>query len=529
MLFENVLSQSDKELIDAWISDYAIDEVNTTRSRAPLSHLLRYWDSNKESLFKMFGENLILSKQVMIAKENGDMEREIGYSMCEREGGMGLFYHNLSNFVDRHYCELGVNRWSIFDLMSHYCLATNEYRGDSFVVNVPNGGKAIQVQRGCKPVKILGKIAAAWNIEGFEEFRLAHSRILNQKMMKGELCLSIHPMDFMTMSDNDCDWDSCMSWRNGGCYRRGTVEMMNSDCVVVAYLRASEDMRFYDKYWNNKKWRQLFIVKPECIVGVKGYPYCHDGLADECINWMCDLAQQNLGWEYKKAVYTMEHEDWFKVDGDESWKLTFYCDTMYNDFGTCGHRVRVSATPKTGYEHKYEFNYSGPEVCMYCGDSCADYDGEEPLVCNSCAEFCYCCCCDDRINPDSAIEVDGSYYCEYCYNEHVMECPVSGQEHHESAMQTVYLVPDDYPEEEIRSDSCYCCCMNLDDICDPHTVSEEQYKQFFKMEDRKFGRFGAYWREYWYVRVSQCTEDGLALFDINDASDMEWFLKHHKR
>lgn len=529
MLFENVLSNSDKELIEAWISDYALDDVNCGGSRAPLSYLLRYWDANKANLFKMFGENLIISKQVMIAKEAGDMEREISYSMCEREGGMGVFYRNLSNCVDRNYREMGVNRWSIFDLMAHYCLAQNEYTGDSFVVNVPNGGKAIQVQRGCKPVKILGKIAAAWNIDGFEEFRLAHSRILNQKMMKGELCLSIHPMDYMTMSDNDCDWDSCMSWRNSGCYRRGTVEMMNSDCVVVAYLRASEDMRFYDKYWNNKKWRCLFVVKPECIVSVKGYPYCHDGLADECINWMCDLAQQNLGWEYKKAVYSMEHENWFKVDGDENWKLCFYTHTMYNDFGTCTHRVRVSANPTTAYEHRYEINYSGPEICMNCGRSDVDFDGEEPLTCSTCGDYVYCCCCEDRVNPDDAVEVDGSWYCRYCYDEHVAECPVSGCEHHTSNLAQVFVFPDETPEDEMRTDNCYNCYMSIDDITDPNIVSDEQFACFFKKENRNFKRFGAFWRDYYYVRVSELTERGLALFDLCDSSDMEWFLKHHNR
>ena len=42
------------------------------------------------------------------------------------------------------------------------------------------------------------------------------------------------------MSDNNSGWESCMSWRNNGCYRRGTVEMMNSPYVIVAYLMLEE-------------------------------------------------------------------------------------------------------------------------------------------------------------------------------------------------------------------------------------------------------------------------------------------------
>lgn len=532
MLFKEVLAAADKELIEAWISDYALDEVNCGGSRASLEYILRYWDSNKARLFKLMGENLILSKDITVVKEAGDMEREIGELLSFREDGPSMrpFYMNMSNCVDRNWHEMGVNRWCIMDLFSSYYLARNSYEGDSFTVNVPNNGKPIQVQRGCKPVKILGKIAQAWNVDGFEEFRLCHSRVLNQKMLKGELCISIHPMDYMTMSDNDCDWDSCMSWRNAGCYRRGTVEMMNSECVVVAYLRAKEDMRFYDKYWNNKKWRQLFIVQPECIVGVKGYPYCHDGLASEVINWLCALAQKNLGWEYKEQVYTMEHESWFQVDG-ENWKFQFWCDTMYNDFGSCSHQIRVTANPESVYEHKYQFNYSGPEVCMYCGRSDVDFDGEEPLTCNSCSDYVYCCCCDNRVNPDDAVEVDGSYYCDYCYDDHVSECPVSGREHHESNFVTLNVIPDDFPEEKLNDRECpYSVRVCLDDIYDEYNVSDERFSKFFTIDpkNREFHRYGSFWRELYYVRLGELTERGRELFDLCDEADMEWFLKHHK-
>ena len=42
------------------------------------------------------------------------------------------------------------------------------------------------------------------------------------------------------MSDNDYGWDSCMGWMNEGEYRLGTVEMMNSPCIVVAYIDGEE-------------------------------------------------------------------------------------------------------------------------------------------------------------------------------------------------------------------------------------------------------------------------------------------------
>ena len=526
MLFENVLTEADKNLIEAWITDYATEDVNCSSSRAPLSTILRYWNVNKENLFKMFGGNLILSKQIMFAKAEEDIEREICDSIYSREpGSMRAFHKNFNRYVDEHWEEMGCCRWTIMNLFSAYCLTKNQWTGDTFSVKIPNG-KAVQVQNGCKPMKILGKLAKVFEIEGFEEFRLAHSRILNQKTMKGELCLSIHPMDYMTMSDNDCDWDSCMSWRNGGCYRRGTVEMMNSNCVVVAYLRASEDMRFYDKYWNNKKWRQLFVVTPECIVGVKGYPYCHDNLAETCINWLAELSAANLHIEYKPTVYTMENGHKFTVDG-EDWRFNFHTNTMYNDFGSCPHKIRVAMEHTEC--HEYSINYSGEEVCMWCGYNDAYYDSEGCLTCTDCSEYVWCACCEDRISLDDAIEVDGEYYCHYCYDDHITTCPISKKEHYEGCMAELYLVPDIFPEDKINTYSCdYSITVSMNDIS--YYISDDCFSTYFNMNPkaRNFSRFGNYWNEHYYVRLCDLTAEGQKLFGLYSEDDFKEFFQQHE-
>ena len=90
MLFKEVLAAADKELIEAWISDYALDEVNCGGSKASLEYILRYWDSNKARLFKLMGENLILSKDITVVKEAGDMEREISELLSFREDGPSM-------------------------------------------------------------------------------------------------------------------------------------------------------------------------------------------------------------------------------------------------------------------------------------------------------------------------------------------------------------------------------------------------------------------------------------------------------
>lgn len=104
-----------------------------------------------------------------------------------------------------------------------------------------------------KALKQLNGILHFMDDDEFEEFRICQSMCTNTTALEGKLCLSIHPLDYMTMSDNACDWSSCMSWQEDGCYRMGTVEMMNSPCVIVAYLESSHPMYFSrEATWNSK-------------------------------------------------------------------------------------------------------------------------------------------------------------------------------------------------------------------------------------------------------------------------------------
>ena len=119
-----------------------------------------------------------------------------------------------------------VIRNNLTDLICSFTLVDNKYTGEAFTIELKDG-KQYVVSKGCKPMKALAKIAEAYDIDGFEDFRICHSLVHNQKKIAGDITLSIHPFDYWTMSDNDCDWDSCMNWTNFGGYRQGTIEMMN--------------------------------------------------------------------------------------------------------------------------------------------------------------------------------------------------------------------------------------------------------------------------------------------------------------
>ena len=289
-----VFSQEELDMMDRYVAIYAGTSDSVPMDRIPFEKVLeRVWAEAKAPLYKAFGEKLIISKEVEFTTPVEDM-----YPTLDEMFRTNKFLKYLRTQVDEHYYNRNTPWREIGWLLSYPDLVMNKRTGCAYEIKVND--KIFKVQPGTKIIKLLGKIAEEMNIDGFEEFRLEHSRMLNRAKLKGELCLSIHPMDFMTMSDNNCDWSSCMSWEDYGCYRRGTVEMMNSPRVVVAYLKSDKDMGVPGGHcWNNKKWRTLAVLTDDFVTTIKGYPYQSDELATATIDMITELSQ---GF-YQSAVY----------------------------------------------------------------------------------------------------------------------------------------------------------------------------------------------------------------------------------
>lgn len=387
---------------------------NSDRGFAPIEDILKEWNTSKQDLYALLGNNFILSKHITVKKDKEIIKDEVWKFVQSN-----VFKHRLRNFaysanIDFHSPYDWENFLSIIDwLFSVNSLIDNKLEGRA--ENSPckiifkESGHNLQISNGTKPLRVLKKIAEECHIEGFEEFRLQHSRILNTKELSGELCLSIHPLDYMTMSDNNCDWTSCMSWyEHIGAYRAGTVEMMNSPVVVVAYLKSAVDMKMSnDNTWSNKKWRELFIVNKDCILGIKGYPYNSDTLEEVAIDWIRELAKENLNWKYEDPIEFNENK----------YKIDFCTNIMYNDVYST-HPLLLRSKE---LEEDFSLNYSGNKLCMYSGKLYdIDNSNEESgsfIVCETYSPYVICNECGTKVLYNETETIDGEYcVCQYCYN-----------------------------------------------------------------------------------------------------------------
>lgn len=435
------------------ISDYI--SYNTEGGlQAPIDTILSPWTKAKAHLLSLFGDKLILEKEVEYAEPTETIRNRISSDL--------LYYHSpYSEMADRFtkafveaisQYNTDLSPWLHYDRLVSYIFTADTLASNSYelpysfdfdkVELAISDSKKIQFINGAKPLRLATKLldlVSDYDKVLFEEFRIKLSQITNKRNLKGTLCLSIHPLDYMTMSDNNSNWSSCMSWTGEGCYRAGTVEMMNSPIVVVGYLKSEAfDYKINNDFkWNSKRWRSLFIVDDDIICSIKGYPYQSKDLSVACLDWLRDLtvSQNEL-----KPVFP---------DNLESFSSCFFknyhfeTNAMYNDFGTTTHYCYAKDVDTDTF-----INYSGVRECMSCGniygtfDNCCD-EPERLLSCDNCWEgeedHYYCENCGDRIYDEEVIWCGDSPYCSCCADRYLAFDESDGNYYPNDEMITLFV------------------------------------------------------------------------------------------
>ena len=463
--------------------EYRMDNVDSDEDTlkygvvpADIKDILTPWEDAKANLFKMFDENLILTRSFEYAKNREELYSELNDLSCTSYGRKQreaktfcVAYKNLTSSLLKKYSAMDYEdpkRREVYDFYYNLNSLTDTdylidgvYSGSSFEIIDQNTQKPIQITTGMKIMKAIGKVAKAYNLDGFENYRICHSQVIGKSKISGEICISIHPFDYWTMSDNESDWGSCMSWRDNGDYRQGTVEMMNSPTVIVAYIKSENDMivsEVSEGSWNNKKWRQLFVVDEKCIVEVKPYPYENKEISKCVLSWLKELAETNLGWKYQDELQTWNRKNTVDYIDDEGHLIAknketefiFMAGHMYSDFCTGNHLGYFTSKPlNQSHIGKYvEIKYSGVSECVICGDTnCIE---------NDCHVACFKCLnmatrCEECGSTYEVYEFNGHYYCADCWDSFVHVCQECEDEVHCDDEYRLYVLPR-YTEEQIE-------------------------------------------------------------------------------
>lgn len=466
------------------------------------------WAYAKRDLFKLFGNKLIVNYHTPLHIENDPVE--LMTRSLVHEGGMSLLYEKLKERMPEEYHK---------DLTHLFCNPyTLGYNKTLKNLRLPlNPAKNLDVPAGARPLRVIQKLAKAYDMEDlFKLFQRDHSLTLNQTHIDGTLHLSIHPMDFLTCSDNTYSWSSCMTVRKIGDYRAGVIEMLNSPSIIEAYIKT------VGGDWLDKKWRCFFIVSRSSIIAVRAYPYDNSALVEKCGRWLAELANKNWGIEFSCEDEYMWHtmsrsgygEKWniaknrfLNVDFTPGEDVLSYPDEFRvgeKHFGVFTKHL-IHSTVKT-----LVCNYFGEAICPICGEP-LEYSFQ--ILCEECAPFPVCDKCGrpitvdrDLIYPDTD---EDAMLCVDCYEDAIDVCSISNE------------VITDWVEVLLDGANSYI------------TISKEVFNnkellsKYFKASPHVLDDSIAH-PEYW-IEAENLTELGRELYGFKSQEQWESFLRNRVR
>lgn len=287
------------------------------------------------------------------------------------------------------------------------------------------------------------------------------SRLIQEDVVSGYLCYSVHPLDFLSASENIHNWRSCYAL--DGEYRTGCLNYLMDSSTVICYLRSTDDNVILPHFpkdvpWNSKKWRVWLFFSNDQFMFLTGrqYPFSNNlGL-----NYIKDNILPNVGmgeWgklynrsvseindEYNRPIFSFSYplfpvNETLKSIQDlmiEKKHVHAYNDVLRSHHYHPSYAYKIFPhqiwAPDTGYTNKKTKFYVGDACpCPICG---IDYiDGSDILACQSCMEeynlrdiggYYYCDCCGTSVPLDSLYQltISGDQVCYNCYEREVVCC-----------------------------------------------------------------------------------------------------------
>lgn len=457
----DALTPEDKETIKDYISIYAGAEV------ANLHITLNEWNKNKKTLYKALGRNLRVKIPIEIEKTDVDFDKELSEVYHQIFPPYRQSYAAYSSAIERAESKVKLNeKLCLVDDLILFLQKLRDNRKICFddivcvgwlfnydnirygyIKDLPRftvnkycfkfDNREMTIEPGQKIIKTIQKVLSFYGYDMsnglFEEFRNKVSNITTSSNIKSNLVFSIHPIDYMTMSDNDCGWSSCMSWKNNGMYSDGTIEMMNSNMIIVAYLESDNPFIVNNHIIPNKSWRTLLYVHKNILVAGKSYPYYNSELDKKVLEELYKLVNKNLKWDYKykeqeyKDLYSYLPNEEDQINNLWVSKKQIVIVTghaMYNDLLEDKDSVYFCYRniPKKGMV----LNASGKNTCLVCG--LQHYGTTSEKICNNCKENYSCCNCGNVDSSKKHFEIfvanDNNYrvyrerICEYCIDDY---------------------------------------------------------------------------------------------------------------
>lgn len=395
-----------------------------------IDKLFDIWLENKSRYIELFDGKLIYEMPEPISFEMSDKDKasQIGDFITSLYNYTGI-KNDFPNFI-----EAQANGFYSNTVCEEYCLNDGTF--------IPKGMKLVKAFKYFIEDKDL-----------LTEIQMAASRVIQKDKITGRLCFSVHPLDFLSSSENTHNWRSCHAL--DGEYRSGNLSYMVDKSTIVVYLKSDEEAVLPNfppnVSWNNKKWRMLLFFSNDWRMTFAGrqYPF-HSQAALELIqskflnkkigmrgwsNWdnsyienfnHINGANTNLNDKYLVLNYKLVSLN--SLISDDDTKLHFN-DLLYSSYYVPFYSYQIPEIPYYGnYAGDLTHFYIGGKVpCLYCGKDnlfhpesmlCYKHESEFGVIEDG---FEYCEVCGQRVHyDDTYVLANGGYVCVDCFNNENM-------------------------------------------------------------------------------------------------------------
>lgn len=295
--------------------------------------------------------------------------------------------------------------------------------------------------------------------EALYQIQNAASMLIQEDKISGKLCLSVHPLDYLSSSENAYNWRSCHSL--DGEYRSGNLSYMVDNSTILCYLK-SDTMDQLPNFptsvpWNSKKWRMLihFSEDMDMMFAGRQYPFSSTTAPDFIKNEVFP----RLNWNSKWGPWVQDKVTEVKVGEDvmalRSPYIALGRDLLgmrdfvfegenamnFNDIlnSSCYDPIYSYRQPPyykgiTGVANKgTKFVIGGPVKCLDCGRDPITIS--ETMRCVCCEEdhgetdsenFGYCACCGRHIYVDNGTWIYDDLLCDHCLEKETDRCDCCG-------------------------------------------------------------------------------------------------------
>ena len=373
-------------------------------------NIIDEWVANKGYLINMFKEHPNYNGKYQIAF-NRDFTRKVDKNVL-----IDFTAWLNSSFVRNNYG--GISLYcNVVRIINSYLRGDdiNQTVSETFAAEINHILPEAKIVAGMKTSRALNKLFGIIGIDkvsGYNREFAKCSDALNPLTIKRHTVLSVHPVDYLLMSNGN-SWKSChmIGTNYDGCYSGGTLSYMLDTVSMVFYTvdaSASEENLELEKKIN----RNMFFYDNKRLVQSRLYPQG------------CDYGFREVYDDYRHIVQRIVTTC---LDIPNFWKLrrgikpctqaivsggVAYAD--WHHFST----VNISTLKEFANETFEKMVVGAPPICPECG---VTHDHQESILCDSCydeydEDYTTCPICGEEFYRDNGCYSNetGLYYCEDC-------------------------------------------------------------------------------------------------------------------